>query len=104
MEKSVQRIQNKKKFEGLANKGMEEIQDLSKQIDFNNLTYHYKGNTVRKAFIGFKGPLGFYKNIKEGYIKIRKAEEKQKVFKSKINEIVRGSKKSEDQKNAIKKH
>ena len=22
---------------------MEEIQDLSKQIDFNNLTYHYKG-------------------------------------------------------------
>ena len=24
---------------------MEEIQDLSKQIDFNNLTYRYNGNT-----------------------------------------------------------
>ena len=28
---------------------MEEIQDLSKQIDFNNLTYRYKGNTARKT-------------------------------------------------------
>ena len=43
-------------FEGLANKRMEEIQDLSKQIDFHNLTYHNKGP---KTFIGFKGPRGF---------------------------------------------
>ena len=28
---------------------MEEIQDLSKQIDFNNLTYHYDGNTTPKT-------------------------------------------------------
>ena len=45
---------------------MEEMQDLSKQADFNNLTYHYRGNTASKTFIGFKGLLGFYKNIKEG--------------------------------------
>ena len=41
----------------VANKIMEEIQDLSKQIDFNNLTYNYKGESARKKFIGFKGRL-----------------------------------------------
>ena len=34
---------------------MEEIQYLSKQIDFNNLTY--KANTAPNTFLGFKGPL-----------------------------------------------
>ena len=81
---------------------MEESQDLSKQIDFHNLTYHYKGKTASKLFIAFKGPPGFYKNIREGYITLEKAEEKQKEFKSYINEIVKGSKKSQDQKNVIK--
>ena len=47
---------------------MEEIQDLSKQINLNNLTYLYQGNTAPKTFIGFKDPLDFYKNIKKGYI------------------------------------
>ena len=43
---------------------MEEIQDLSKQIDFNNLTYHYKGKNNPQNFIGFKGPLSFYRNTR----------------------------------------
>ena len=37
-------------------------------------------------FIGFKGLLGFYKIIKEGYITLKKAEEKQKKIKSDMNE------------------
>ena len=36
---------------------MEEIQDLSNQIEFNNLTYYYKGKNDPKKFIGFQGPL-----------------------------------------------
>ena len=32
----------------LASEKMEEIQDLSKQIDFNNLTYHYNSKNVPK--------------------------------------------------------
>ena len=55
---------------------MEEIRDFSKQIDFNNLLYHYKSKTVPKNFVSFKGPLKFYKNIKEGIIKLEKTEEK----------------------------
>ena len=60
MKKSLQPIQNKKSFEELANRRMEEIQNLSKQIDFD-LTYRYKGNNDPRTFIGFKGPLGFSK-------------------------------------------
>ena len=44
---------------------MEKLQGLSKQIDFNNLTYRYKGNTAPKTIIGIKGQVGFYRNIKE---------------------------------------
>ena len=32
---------------------MEEIQDFSKQIDFNNLTYHYKDKNDPKNFYRF---------------------------------------------------
>ena len=90
--------------EELANKRMKEIQDLNKQIDFNDLTYRYKGKNDLKTFIGFKGPLCslIHQNIKEGYITLEKAKEEQKTFKLERNKIVIGSEKPEDQKNAIK--
>ena len=56
-------------LEELANRRMEEIQNLSKQIDFNNLGHHYQNKSIpKKYFIGLKGPLRFYKSIKEGNI------------------------------------
>ena len=73
-----------------ANESIGEIQNLSKQINFNNLIYNFKGKNGPKSFIGFKGPLGFYKNIKDGYTTLEKAEESQKNFKSDINQIVKG--------------
>ena len=48
---------------------MEEIQGLSKKIDFNNLTYPYNGNTAPKLFIGYKGCLLDY-NYFDNYYKI----------------------------------
>ena len=50
----------------------------------------------------FKAPLSFYRNIKDGYITPQKTGEQQKEHKSNINEIMVGSKKSEDQKSTIK--
>ena len=44
--KSSIHSKQKRIFEGLVDKRTEEIQDLSKWIDFNNLTYCYKGNTA----------------------------------------------------------
>ena len=51
--------------------------------------------------MGFKDPLGVCKNIKEHYIALEKAEEKQKEFKSNINETVKQGK-NRKRKNAIK--
>ena len=82
---------------------MKQIQDLSKHVDFSNLNDRYDGNTAPKTLIFFKGPLGFYRNVKETYMTLEKAEEEQEEFKSKVNEIVIGSKKkSKDQKSVIK--
>ena len=89
-------------FEELANKRIDEIKNLSKQIDFNNLNHYFRSKSALKNFIGFKGPLGFYENIKEGYTILKNAGEKQKEFKSDINEIIKGGKKSKEQKIAIK--
>ena len=54
---------------------MNEIQDLSQQIDFNNSTHRYKDNNDPKTFIGYKVPPRFHRSIKEGYITLEKAEE-----------------------------
>ena len=56
---------------------------------------------VLQKIVGFKGPLGFYENIKEGHVTLKKAKEKQNEFESEINKIIKGGKKSEDQKSAI---
>ena len=45
---SLTHLKQKEIFEELANKRMEEIRYLSKQIDFDNLTYHYKGKNAPK--------------------------------------------------------
>ena len=66
-------------YEEIVTKRLEEIQDLSKQIDFNNLTYCCKGNNDPKTFIGYKYPQGFHWNIKESYITLEKAEEEQRI-------------------------
>ena len=44
-----------------------------------------------QIFLSFKGPVKFYKNIKEGDITSEKAEEQQKEFKLELNEIVKGT-------------
>ena len=80
---------------------MEEIRDLSRQIDFNNLIYHYKGKIFPKNFLSFKGPLKFYKSIKEGNITLEKAGEEQKEFKNEISKILKRRNKSGRQIHAI---
>ena len=49
--------------EDIVNKRMRVNQDLSKKVNFNNLTYHYNVKNDPKNVIGFKGPLYFYRSI-----------------------------------------
>ena len=54
---------------------MSEIQNLSEQIDFSNSVYYFKGKSGPSIFAGFKGPLVFYKNNRDGYTTREKVEE-----------------------------
>ena len=45
-----------------------------KKVDFNNLTYFFKGNTASIHFIGFKGPLHIFISIYSGSIPLEDAE------------------------------
>ena len=58
---------------------MGKIQNLSKQIDFNNLIYYFKDESGAKCFISFKSPIAFSKNTKDGHMTLEKGEEKQKI-------------------------
>ena len=65
---------------------------MSNNIDFNNLTYNFTSPNIASInFIRFKGPM--YSDIKNGNISTEKAEEIQKQFKSKLNEITTGNRK-----------
>ena len=83
-------LKQKEIFEEPTRERIDEIQNLSKKIDFNNLVYYFKYKSGPKIFIGLKWPLGFYKNIKDSYTTLEKAEENQDKLKSNINEIVKG--------------
>ena len=67
-----------------------EIYNISKEIYFNNLTYHFKGSDIPTMnFIDFRGPMHIYNEVKNANISTEKTEEDQKQFKSKLNEITR---------------
>ena len=53
---------------------MGEIENVSKQIDFNNLTYYFNGEGGWKGLTNVKRPLAVYKNVNNGYITLEKAE------------------------------
>ena len=82
----------KKVFNELSNERIGEIHNISKEINFNNLTYHFKGwNTAPINHIGFRGPMHIFNEMKNGNISIEKTEEDKKQFKSKLNEITTGN-------------
>ena len=71
-------LKQKSIFVEISNKIPDVILNLSKIIDCNNLTYYFKGESAPKSFIGFKGPVGLYKNIKDGCVTLEEARENQK--------------------------
>ena len=71
---------------------MYEIQKMSHKINLNNLIYYFRSSDLAPInFIGFRGPMHIYNEIKNGIISIKKAKEDQKKFKSGLSEITRGN-------------
>ena len=75
-------------YNRLLGERLNEIQEIRKKIDYNNLTYYFKTSDISPiTFIKFKGPFGFFKETKSGNISLKKTEEEQNKFKSILGEI-----------------
>ena len=83
----------KETYNRLLGERMNEIQEISKETDLNNLTYYFKTSDISLInFIKFDGPFGFFKEIKNGNVSLKKAEsEKENKFKSNFGEITSGN-------------
>ena len=58
-------FQNIKTF-FLSNERIGKIYNISKEIDFKNLVYYFKNKDITPInFIGFRGPMHIYNNIKK---------------------------------------
>ena len=58
-------LKYKEMFDEFSNERMDEMRNIVEQVDFNNLTYYFKGKDISPInFIGFRGPMHIYNNIK----------------------------------------
>ena len=67
------------------------IEELTGEIDHNDLIYYFKNNTARNDFNDFEN----------GAKKLEDVKEIQSIFKSNLNKISNGRFKSEEQKSAL---
>ena len=71
---------------------MDKIQIMSNEINLNYLTYYSTSPDLAPInFIGFRGPLNIYNEIKNGNILVKNVDEDQMKFKSNLSEIKSGN-------------
>ena len=63
---------------------MDEIQKMSGETNFNNLTYCFESPNVAPNFIGFRSSLNIFKGIKNVNLLIKKNRRRSKEFSSKF--------------------
>ena len=72
---------------------------LNNKIKHDKLKYHLKSeNRTPIIFNGFKCPIGLIRKKKDGFVDLEKAKENQEKFKSNLNETIRGTTGSINQK------
>ena len=78
----------KENFNTLLDEKVDEIQKISKEIDYSKLIYHYITPGIKPTnAIEFRGPLHIFKEIKNGDKTIQIAEKEQIKLKSKLGEV-----------------
>ena len=70
---------------------MDEMLEMSKEIDYSNLVYHFKGPTHPVNFAISDGPMYTYNQLNNGDISLQQVEKQQKDFKKELNEITLGN-------------
>ena len=89
-------------YEKILEERMDEILEMSREINYKNLVYDFKGLTSSISFTKFRGPMYTYDQLKKGDKTLKQVEKEQIDFKTELNEITRGSKKSLTQLSTIK--
>ena len=84
-------VKTKEIYDKLYKKRMDEILKTRGKIDFNNLTYNFKGQTTSINFGKFGGPMYIYGHMKNGDTTLQQVEKQQKDFKKELNEIASGN-------------
>ena len=59
---------------------MDEILEIRDKIDFNNLTYNFKGKTASVNFGKFEGPMYIYGHMKNGDTTLQQLQTTTKRF------------------------
>ena len=88
-------------FNELADERLNEISELDKKVNLDDLIYKYKGNTNDEKFNNYDNALDLINKITDGEIKLADVKSNQNNFKMHLGEIKKGAKKSKEQKNAI---
>ena len=83
---------------------MDEILEMGREINFNNLIYHFNGRSPSISFTKLEYPICTYNQLKNGDKTLSQLEEDQKNFRSELGQITsrRPKDKSNNQKDTIK--
>ena len=73
-------IITKEIYNNILEERMEEILEMRKEINYNNLVYNFKGPTRSINFTNFGGPMYTYDQLKNGEKKLKQVEKEQKDF------------------------
>ena len=74
-------------FNKLADKRLNEITELDKKVNLDDLVYRYKGKTPDEKFDKYDNALNLMNKIKNGEIKLAEAKNDQIRFKSSLGKI-----------------
>ena len=73
--------QKQETYNKLFDEKLDEIQELSRKIDYKNLNYDFTTKASGSInFTGYNGPFTLFKKIRDGDISLEMAEEDQKKF------------------------
>ena len=67
-------------YDDILEERMDEILKMSREIDYKNLVYGFKGPTSSISFSKFAGPMYTYDQLKNGETTLQQVEEEQKDF------------------------
>ena len=67
-------------YDDILEERMDEILKMSREIDYKNLVYGFKGPISSISFSKFAGPMYTYDQLKNGETTLQQVEEEQKDF------------------------